>query len=38
VRGLRRLLFGSTAKRLLHNCPCPVWVTRPSQNRFPTTS
>ena len=26
---LERFLFGSTATRLLHNCPCPVWVTGP---------
>jgi universal stress protein E len=24
-----RLLFGSTALRLLRNAPCPVWITRP---------
>lgn len=24
-----RILFGSTCMRLLRNCPCPVWVTRP---------
>ncbi|HEY4310886.1 MAG TPA: universal stress protein [Pirellulales bacterium] len=35
VRGLRRLLFGSTATRLLHNCPCPVWVTRPESKPIP---
>jgi nucleotide-binding universal stress UspA family protein len=35
VRGLRRLLFGSTAMRLLHNCPCPVWVTRPESKPVP---
>lgn len=32
---LRRLLFGSTAMRLLHNCPCPVWVTRPEERPLP---
>ena len=32
---LRRLLFGSTAMRLLHNCPCPVWVTRPELRPLP---
>jgi nucleotide-binding universal stress UspA family protein len=26
--GLRRTLFGGTASKLLHQCPCPVWVTR----------
>ena len=35
VGALQRLLFGSTAMRLLHNCPCPVWVTRPGLRQFP---
>lgn len=26
-----RLLFGSTGMKLLRNCPCPVWVTRPEK-------
>jgi universal stress protein E len=26
-----RLLFGSTGVKLLRNCPCPVWVTRPEE-------
>jgi universal stress protein E len=26
--GLRRLLLGSTAQKLLHDCPCPVWVSK----------
>lgn len=35
VGALRRFLFGSTAMRLLHNCPCPVWVTRPKLRPLP---
>ena len=27
--GLRRLLFGNTAMKLLRRCPCPVWVNKP---------
>ncbi len=27
-----RMLFGSTAIKLLRSCPCPVWVTRPDPN------
>ncbi len=26
--GLRRLLLGSTARKLLNECPCPVWVSK----------
>jgi nucleotide-binding universal stress UspA family protein len=25
---LRHALFGNTTQKLLHQCPCPVWVTR----------
>jgi universal stress protein E len=35
VGALQRFLFGSTAMRLLHNCPCPVWVTRPEPRPVP---
>lgn len=27
-----RWLFGSTGMKLLRNCPCPVWVTKPDPN------
>jgi universal stress protein E len=33
---VQRFLFGSTAMKLLHNCPCPVWVTRPEPRPTPT--
>ncbi|HWB09317.1 MAG TPA: universal stress protein [Pirellulales bacterium] len=36
VGTLQRFLFGSTAMRLLHNCPCPVWVTRPEPRPLPS--
>jgi universal stress protein E len=29
---ISRILFGSTGMKLLRNCPCPVWVTRPDPN------
>jgi universal stress protein E len=28
---VRRVLLGSTAMKLVRNCPCPVWVTKPNQ-------
>jgi len=27
-------LFGGTAMKLLRKCPCPVWVTKPSETEF----
>jgi universal stress protein E len=33
--GLQRLLFGSTALKLLRRCPCPVWVVRPGHGARP---
>jgi universal stress protein E len=32
---VRRALFGSTAMKLLHNCPAPVWVTKPEPQPAP---
>ena len=29
---IERRLFGGTVMKLLHKCPCPVWVTRPDPN------
>jgi universal stress protein E len=34
-KGLRRILLGSTARRLLHDCPCPVWVSKQGQDTAP---
>jgi universal stress protein E len=31
----RRALFGSTAMKLLHNCPVPVWVAKPVPHPTP---
>ena len=35
VGGVQRFLFGSTSMKLLHNCPCPVWITRPEHREHP---
>lgn len=29
LSGLQRLLLGSTGLKLMRNCPCPVWITKP---------
>jgi nucleotide-binding universal stress UspA family protein len=33
AKGLVYALFGSTATKLLHKCPCPVWVAVPGRHR-----
>ncbi len=35
VGRLRRILFGSTAQKLLHHCPCSVWVNKPGAGLAP---
>lgn len=32
LSGLERLLLGSTGLKLMRNCPCPVWITKPHVN------
>lgn len=32
---VRRALFGSSAMKLLHHCPVPVWVTKPGAHATP---
>ncbi|HWB14634.1 MAG TPA: universal stress protein [Pirellulales bacterium] len=32
---MHRMLFGSTAIKLLHNCPSPVWVAKPEPHPSP---
>lgn len=29
LSGFERLLLGSTGLKLMRNCPCPVWITKP---------
>jgi universal stress protein E len=33
--GLRRLVLGSTARKVMHECPCPVWVSKPGAEAAP---
>ncbi len=35
ARGLAYALFGSTTTKLVHKCPCPVWIAEPSQHPVP---
>ena len=35
--GLKRLLVGSTAERLVRKCPCPVWIVKHGQQVPPRT-
>jgi nucleotide-binding universal stress UspA family protein len=31
--GIQRILFGSTDRQLIRQCPCPVWIEKPSSGR-----
>jgi nucleotide-binding universal stress UspA family protein len=31
IKGLKRVLFGTTTMHLMRKCPCPVWVMKPDQ-------
>lgn len=33
--GLKRMLFGSTAVKVVRRCPCPVWVVKPGTPMSP---
>jgi nucleotide-binding universal stress UspA family protein len=35
LSGVKRLLVGSTAERLVRKCPCPVWVVKPGREGPP---
>lgn len=35
VGAVRHALFGSTARKLLHNCPGPIWVAKPEPHATP---
>jgi len=33
LNGFKHLLFGSASMHLMRKCPCPVWVTKPTERR-----